>query len=60
MTALRSPQQLLPLLGPEHSVSQPPPGLMRGFQEQHREGRSVLLVTQPPASPRVTESAVEF
>lgn len=41
-------------------MSQPPPGLMWGFQEPYREGHSVMLETQPPASPRVAESAVGF
>ena len=60
VTALTSPQQLPPLPSPEHTMSQPPPGLMRGFQEPHREGHGVMLETQPLASPRVAESAVGF
>lgn len=60
MTALTSPQQLLLLPSPEHTMSQPPPGLMWGFQEPYREGHSIMLETQPPASPRVAESAVGF
>lgn len=58
MTALKSPQQLPLLPGPEHTMSQLPPGLMWGFQEPHREGHSIMLETQPQASPRVAESAV--